>query len=379
MTAARLELVNLGRRAHWWRRLGTKEQGFQYVDEAGALLPEAAVERIRELVIPPAWTEVRIAPSPQARLQAVGFDGKGKLQYLYHPSFRSRQDRHKFEKVERLGERLAAFRRATSEHIAQPGWGREKVLAVMTRLINELYFRVGSREGVEKNRTYGITTLRKQHVRVDPGGQLQFSFDGKHHVHHRVVLVDEHLGRLVGELKAHRGGPLFSYLNGDGGWHGVRGKDVNQYLKSILGREFTAKDFRTWHGTMIVAKELAKIGPGKNPRERKRNIVQAVKNAAARLGNTPAVCRRSYLHPDVVALYERGIVLTDVPLDADRIQALENAPRQDELQLLELFHVARVLRARRRGDVSVPRREKDGSWTFPVPSSAPEAPANPSS
>lgn len=363
----RLALVNLGRRAHWWRRAGSKEQGFAYLDEHGSELPEAAIERIRDLAIPPAWTEVRIAPSAQARLQAVGFDGKGKLQYLYHPDFRNRQDRHKFEKVERLGERLAAFRRATSEHIAQEGWGREKVLAVVVRLINELYFRVGSPEGVEKYRTYGITTLRKQHVRVEPDGSLRFSFDGKHHVHHRVVLVDERLGSLVAELKAHRGGPMFSYLNGDGGWHALRGKDVNQYLKSILGPEFTAKDFRTWHGTLIVAKELAKIGPAKSPRERKRNIALAVKNAASRLGNTPAVCRRSYLHPGVVSLYERGIVLTDVPLDAGRIQALESEPRRDELQLLELFHVARVLRARRSSGASVPKRQPDGSWSFPVP------------
>ncbi|MBI2077093.1 MAG: DNA topoisomerase IB [Euryarchaeota archaeon] len=340
--------MSRGARAHWWRRLGTKEQGFHYVEADDTPIKDAArLQRIKALVIPPAWSDVRISPHPRSRLQALGLDGTGRPQYLYHEAYQARQERKKFEKIERFGEYLPRLRRATSQHIAQAGHSKERVLAIVTRLVNSLYFRAGSPRGVERHRTYGITTLRSRHVRVEDDGRLTFSFDGKHHVHHRRVFVDETIASAVRELKALGNPTLFQYLNGDGRYHPIRAEDLNEYLKALTAPEFSAKDFRTWHGTLIVAKELARIGKADSKKALKANVVEAVRRAAEQLGNTPAVCRRSYLHPLILELYERGITLEDVPLEARRIVAEQTGHQPEEMQLLELFHVGRVLAAQR--------------------------------
>lgn len=307
-----------------------------------------ALERVNKLAIPPAWTEVRISPSPRSRLQAIGLDGKGKAQYLYHPAFAARQALHKFEKIERFGDQLGRLRKITNEHLRLDGLPRERVLATVVRLINSLYFRVGSEAGVRRYRTYGVTTLRERHLRLDEEGRLVFNFSGKHHIHHRSILVDETLATILRALQGLGGPHLFEYYGADGKLHPIRGRDVNEYLRAATGGTFTAKDFRTWHGTLMVAKELAKLGPAPNERQRKKNLVLAVRNAAARLGNTPAVCRRSYLHPAIVKLYGRGITLTDVAPNHERIEAVQEQASVDELQLLEMFHIARVLAAAER-------------------------------
>ncbi|HEX8284612.1 MAG TPA: hypothetical protein VF588_14705 [Pyrinomonadaceae bacterium] len=299
--------VTRDRRAKWWRRLGSKSRGFRYeTADGGRVKDEAALERIKALAIPPAWREVRISPSPRGPLQAIGVDGAGRVQRIYHPSFVARRARRKYEKIERFGRALPALRRRTNEDIAREGLGKERVLAVVVRLINDLYFRVGSEESVKRYRTYGVTTLRNRHLEIMPGGRLVFAFTGKHHIKHRRILVDEELAALVRDVKSLGGSKLFQYVGDDGRARPVTPRDVNDYIKAAAGAEFSAKDFRTWGGTLLAAVELAELGCCDDGRGAKKNLVAAVKRVAERLGNTPTVCRSCYIHPTVLEAYERG-------------------------------------------------------------------------
>jgi len=197
-----LAAVEKGRRAKWWRRKGSKSRGFKYYDAAGKqVTDEAALERIRSLVIPPAWRFVRISPSANSPLQAVGVDTTGRIQYKYHQKFSDRQQRKKFEKIERFGRILPKFRKVTNEHLVLEGFPREKVLAIMMRLINSLYFRVGSEKSVKRYKTFGITTLQNRHLTIDRRGRLVFDFVGKSHIKHRKILVDKELASIMSELK----------------------------------------------------------------------------------------------------------------------------------------------------------------------------------
>jgi DNA topoisomerase-1 len=299
--------VTRDRRAKWWRRTGTKSRGFRYETADGRRIEdEAASERIRALVIPPAWREVRISPSPRNPLQAIGVDKAGRVQRIYHPSSVARRARSKYEKIERFGEVLPRLRQKTNEDIAREGLGKERVLAVVVRLINDLYFRVGSEESVKRYRTYGVTTLRNRHLEIEKGGRLVFKFTGKHHIKHRRILVDEELAALVRDIKSLGGSKLFQYVGEDGKTRPVSPRDVNDYIKAAAGAEFSAKDFRTWGGTLLAAVELAELGCCENERQSKRNLAAAVKRVAERLGNTPTVCRACYIHPKVLEAYERG-------------------------------------------------------------------------
>ena len=299
--------VTRDRRAKWWRRTGSKSRGFHYETAEGQPLEdEAALERIRSLVIPPAWRDVRISPSPRNRLQAIGMDKAGRVQRIYNPSFVARRALRKYEKVERFGEALPGLRRKANEDIAREGLGKERVLAVVVRLINDLYFRVGSEESVKRYRTYGVTTLRNRHLEIEPGGRLIFKFTGKHHIKHRRILVDEELSALIRDIKAIGGAKLFEYLDEEGKVRAVSPRDVNDYIKAAAGEEFSAKDFRTWGGTLLAAIELAELGCCDDERQAKKNMVAAVKHVAEHLGNTPTVCRSCYIHPKVLEAYERG-------------------------------------------------------------------------
>ncbi|HEX8686662.1 MAG TPA: hypothetical protein VF654_09170, partial [Pyrinomonadaceae bacterium] len=299
--------VTRDRRARWWRRAGSKSRGFRYETADGRpVTDEASVERIKSLVIPPAWREVRISPSPRSPLQAIGVDKLGRVQRIYHPAFVARRARRKYEKIERFGAALPALRRKTNEDIAREGLGKERVLAVVVRLINDLYFRVGSEESVRRYRTYGVTTLRNRHLEIERGGRLVFKFTGKHHIKHRRILVDEELAALVGDIKSLGGSKLFQYVGEDGRVRPVTPRDVNDYIKAAAGPEFSAKDFRTWGGTLMAATELAEIGCCDETGRLKKNLAAAVKRVAERLGNTPTVCRSCYIHPKVLEAYERG-------------------------------------------------------------------------
>ncbi len=236
--------VTRDRRARWWRRTGSKSRGFRYETADGrALEDEAALERIKSLVIPPAWGDVRISPSPRSSLQAIGVDKAGRVQRIYHPSFVARRARRKYEKTERFGKALPGLRRRTNEDIAREGLGKERVLAVVVRLINDLYFRVGSEESVKRYRTYGVTTLRNRHLEIGPGGRLIFKFTGKHHIKHRRILVDEELAALVRDIKSIGGAKLFEYVGEDGKVRAVTPRDVNDYIKAAAGRSSRRRTF----------------------------------------------------------------------------------------------------------------------------------------
>jgi DNA topoisomerase I len=308
-----LAVVEKGRRAKWWKRRGTKGRGFRYEDKDGRqITDDVELERIRLLVIPPAWRFVRISPSPNTPLQAVGVDTTGRIQYLYHPKYSERQQRKKFEKIERFGEVLPQFRKTTNEHLQLEGFPREKVLAIMMRLINSLYFRVGSEKSARRYKTFGITTLQNRHLTIDSRGKLIFDFVGKSHIKHRKILVDKDLATAMAELKSL--GParkLFHYVAEDGSLKAITPADVNNYIKEATSAEFSSKDFRTWGGTLLAALELAEIGPADSDTEVKRRLVRAVKRVAEQLGNTPSVCRSSYIHPAVIDLYCKGITIAE--------------------------------------------------------------------
>lgn len=333
------------RRARWWRRTGYKSRGFHYETADGKPVEdEAALERIKSLVIPPAWREVRISPSPRSALQAIGVDKMGRAQRIYHPSFVAKRARRKYEKIERFGEALPRLRQKTNEDIAREGLGKERVLAVVVRLINDLYFRVGSEESVKRYRTYGVTTLRNRHIEIKPRGRLVFKFIGKHHIKHRRILVDEELASLVRDIKAIGGARLFEYVGEDGRVRAVTPRDVNEYIKSATSPEFSAKDFRTWGGTLLAASELAEIGCCDDERRAKKNVVAAVRRVAEHLGNTPSVCRACYVHPKVLEAYMRGKSIEEFrPRRARRISRSQPDYTVEEVALLKL------LRARKNG------------------------------
>lgn len=336
---AALGSVTRGRRAKWWLRRGTKSRGFWYATAAGRRVgEEEALARVKSLAIPPAWKEVRVSPSPRSSLQAIGVDAVGRVQRIYHPTFIAQQARRKYEKIERFGEALPRLRKQTNKDIAREDLGKERVLAVVVRLINDLYFRVGSEESVKKYRTYGVTTLRNRHLDIKRGGRLIFSFTGKHHIKHRRLLVDDELAALVRDIKALGGAKLFQYLDADGRRHAVTPRDVNEYIKAATSPEFSAKDFRTWGGTLLAAVELAEAGCCEDERVSKQNVVRAVTRVAERLGNTPAVCRSSYIHPSVLACYAGGKSLEEFrPRAERRIRRQQAEYDTEEVALLKLL------------------------------------------
>ncbi len=261
----------------------------------------------------------------------------GRVQRIYNPSFVAKRARRKYEKIERFGEQLPRLRQKTNEDIAREGLGKERVLAVVVRLINDLYFRVGSEESVKRYRTYGVTTLRNRHIEIKPRGELVFTFTGKHHIKHRRILVDEELAALVRDIKSIGGSKLFEYVGDDGRVRAVTPRDVNEYIKSATSHEFSAKDFRTWGGTLLAASELAEIGCCDDERRAKKNVVAAVRRVAEHLGNTPSVCRSCYIHPKVLEAYMRGSSIEEFrPRRARRIARSQPDYTVEEDALLKL-------------------------------------------
>lgn len=332
-------IIDQGRRSRWWRRCGSKSKGFRYEDSAGKRINDPVqLERIQSLVIPPAWKFVRISPRPKSRLQAIGMDTSGRIQYLYHSQFAARQQRKKYEKIERFGEHLPSLRRKTNEDISREGFPKERVLAVIVRLINDLYFRVGSEESVRRYRTYGVTTLRNRHLEIKRGGRLIFSFVGKHHIRQRRIIVDEELAMLIGDIKKIGGHRLFNYYDDEGKARPIKPREVNDYIKAATSPEFSAKDFRTWGGTLLAAIKLAELGASEDEKLAKKNLVKAIKDVAEHLGNTPTVCRSCYIHPLVLEAYLKGITLEEFRRSVERyIRRIEPEYQPEELALLRMF------------------------------------------
>jgi DNA topoisomerase-1 len=262
----------------------------------------------------------------------------GRVQRIYRPSFVAKRARRKYEKIERFGEALPRLRRKTNEDIAREGLCKERVLAVVVRLINDLYFRVGSEESVRRYRTYGVTTLRNRHIEIKPRGELVFTFTGKHHIKHRRILVDEELASLVRDIKAIGGAKLFEYVGDDGRVRAVTPRDLNEYIQSATSPEFSAKDFRTWGGTLLAASELAEMGCCEDERRAKKNVADAVRRVAEHLGNTPSVCRSCYIHPSVLEAYMRGRSIEEFrPRRARRIARSQPDYTVEEVALLKLL------------------------------------------
>jgi DNA topoisomerase I len=288
----------------WWRREGSPDSGFRYIGVNGRELTSAAtLERIRRLVIPPAWADVHISPDPDRKIQVWGRDQAGRKQYRYSAGHEAERDGRKWRRVLRVARLLPELREATNAHLKRERLDRQKVLATVVRLMARAYFRAGSERYAVDNRTFGICTLSKKHVRVD-GNNIEFRYVGKRRKDLRQVVADTPLVEVIEELRAQPGRRLFKYPVGGRRYRPVTAGAVNRYLREILGKRLTSKDLRTFGGTVRAATILADIGPARTPTEAKRNVAMACKLVASELGNTPAICRKAYIHPAVLEEYE---------------------------------------------------------------------------
>lgn len=303
--AAGLHYVNDDRPGISRRRCG---KGFcYYAPDGRRITDEDVLRRIRALAIPPAYTDVWIAQDPRGHIQATGRDAKGRKQYRYHPRWREVRDAVKYDRMITFAEAVPRIRERVDKDLRRQGVCRRRVLALVVKLLEATRIRVGNEEYARKNRSFGLTTLLTRHVHV-AGHAIEFTFRGKSGKDHRVSLRDRRLARAVQRCLEIPGQELFTYLTDDGGVHSVTSGDVNEYLREIAGGEFTAKDFRTWAGTVLAADELRRCARSDNRRVMQRAVNKAIVAVSERLGNTPAVCRRSYVHPAVVEAYFRGVI-----------------------------------------------------------------------
>jgi DNA topoisomerase I len=307
MAKAARRRKNGGRgREKGWRRVGAPAEGFVYLRADGKpLRRESSLERIRKLAIPPAWTDVRISPSGASHVQATGYDARGRKQYIYHPEHVLRGSRRKYRKLLEYARALPRLREATGRHLRQRGLGREKVLATIVRLMMRGFFRVGSERYAVANRTFGIATLNKEHLRIE-GRDLFFRYEGKGSIDQRRVVADTPLVNVIRKILELPGPRLFKYVAAGGEVRNVTAAEVNAYVKQVLGEKYTSKDIRTWGGTVRAATILADMGPPRNAREAKKNVVLACKLVSTELGNTPSICRSAYVHPAVLEKYADG-------------------------------------------------------------------------
>jgi DNA topoisomerase I len=308
---ARLRRVDCSESGIRRRRRG---KGFEYLDADGRRIAEPSViERIRELAIPPAWDDVWICPYPMGHIQATGIDAAGRKQYRYHDRWRERRDSEKFESMLRFARSLPKLRRQADRDLAREGMPREKALACAVRLLDRGFFRIGSEDYAEENDTYGMATMRKRHVTIS-GDRVTFDYEAKGGQRRLQTIGDGDVARVVRALKQRRGGgeELLAYKRG-GRWVDLKSADINEYVKRVAGGEFSAKDFRTWSGTVLAAVALAVSGPAQGTRSsRKRAKAWAVKEVARYLGNTPTVARSSYIDPRVFDRFDGGLTIAGV-------------------------------------------------------------------
>ncbi len=315
-------------------------QGYIYRDARGRRVRDVdTLARIRRLTIPPAWTEVWICPDPRGHLQATGRDARGRKQHRYHGDWRETREEAKFARTLAFAKALPRIRARVAKDLAQPGLGREKVLAAMVRLLETTLIRVGNEEYVRQNRSYGLSTLRDRHVSIDRD-VIRFNFRGKGGKRHQIDLRDPRLARIVRRAQDLPGQDLFQYCDEHGERHGVTSTDLNAYLREIAGQEFSAKDYRTWAATVLAAVALKECGLASSQREGRRRLAVAIEQVAHRLGNTPAICRKCYIHPAVMEGYLAGSILGDTPGQIKRTPG--NELRRHEQAVI------RFLRARAR-------------------------------
>ena len=312
--------------------------GFTYRDREGRTIRDAeTLERIRKIVIPPAWTDVWISPWANGHLQATGRDARGRKQYRYHPRWRERRGAENFARMIAFAKALPRIRRRAERDLAKRGLPREKVLGAVIRLLELTLIRVGNDEYARLNRSFGLTTLRDRHAKIE-GAKVRFRFRGKGGIDHEVGLRDRRLAGVVRRCQELPGQELFQYVDEDGDARDVTSDDVNDYLREISGGDFTAKDFRTWAGTLLAYRALRALQPQDHGTPAKKNVVQAMKVTAERLGNTPAVARGSYVHPAVLEAYLEGD-LRGALVDAAEEQETPptEANRSEEIAVVKLL------------------------------------------
>jgi DNA topoisomerase-1 len=331
-------------------------KGFTYAGPGGTKVEdEATLKRIRSLAIPPAYTDVWICANPNGHIQATGRDAKGRKQYRYHPAFREVRESTKYEHMLEFARALPAVRARIGEHMALRGLPREKVLATVVHLLETTLIRVGNADYVKQNKSYGLTTLRDPHVEVD-GAELRFQFKGKSGKTWRLQVKDRRIARIVKACQDLPGQDLFQYVNEAGERQSVTSADVNAYLKEITGRDITAKDFRTWAGTVLAAMALTEFQGFDSEAKAKKNIRAAIERVSSRLGNTPTICRKCYVHPEVFNSYLEGGLLLEIKeeVESELRKDLETL-RPEEAAVLTLLE-ARIKRHLQEAEAKGPKR-----------------------
>jgi len=312
-----------------------KGKSFAYKTKSAEVTDAATIERINALVIPPAWEEVSIATSPKSRVQAKGRDQAGRIQAIYNPNFRKKQDKKKFDRTLRFATRLPRLRKQVQKDLKRRRLDKDKVLATIVTLIDQAYFRVGNEKYARENNSYGITTLRSKHTTVK-GNTVVFDFVGKSGKAHVKKINDAQIARIVKHLDELPGHEIFRYQDSDNKMHDIHSTDVNAYIKKHMGEEFTAKDFRTWGGTLVATTQLIAAERATSEKERAKIVTQVVKETAEKLGNTPAIARSSYIDPRVIDAFNKtsGIKTMKQSLEKIRPRKHMNA---DEMRLLHLL------------------------------------------
>ncbi len=322
---------------------------FRYFNPDGSVMRDTTVlARIKSLVIPPAWQDVWICKEANGHLQATGRDARGRKQSRYHPHWREVRDQNKYERMTHFAEALPGIRDRVHHDLQLHGLPRRKVLATIVSLMESTHIRVGNVEYARENHSYGLTTMHNEHVDIH-GAEITFSFQGKSRVHHTIHLHDRRLSRIIRQCEEIPGHELFQYLDHEGNHHVIDSTDVNEYLREITGQHFTAKDFRTWAGTVLAAKMLHEFEPFRNASEAKKNIVEAIKKVSAELGNTPSVCRKCYIHPAVLESYMGGMSKEEAKEKIDEVIAhpskLHLGLREEERALVGLLQQRMLLEA----------------------------------
>ncbi|AUX20684.1 DNA topoisomerase I [Sorangium cellulosum] len=380
--SAGLRYVNDGEPGISRRKAG---KGFRYLDPEGrAVTDEETLARVRRLAIPPAWTEVWICRSARGHLQATGRDARGRKQYRYHPRWREVRDETKYDRMLAFGAALPAIRAVTERDLAIPGLPREKVLATVVRLLDETSIRIGNDEYARDNDSYGLTTLHDEHVEIE-GDRIRFHFKGKSGKEHELTVRDRRLARVVKRCQDVPGHELFQYIDDGGERQRIRSDDVNEYLRAIAGQEFTAKDFRTWTGTVLCASFLCEVEIERSVTRVKRRVAQVIDRVSAHLGNTRAVCQRCYIHPAVIRAYTEGALHALIAAEQAAEDAAFAALRPEEARMLrivrgfsereaaplagQLREGARAAAARRGGERAPARRRGERGQARPGRSS----------
>jgi len=326
-----------------YRRRG-KAGHFQYLDAAGKQIrDERRLLRIKHLAIPPAWTDVWICPSGDGHIQATGRDARRRKQYRYHERWRELRDENKFERLADFAKALAKIRHRVAEDLKLPGLPRQKVLATIVQLLERTLIRVGNEEYARENKSFGLTTIKNRHVTVR-GARLRFRFRGKSRRQHEVDVTDRRIAKIVSKCQDLPGQELFQYISDDGNVGDITSQDVNGYLREISGANFTAKDFRTWGGTVLAAIALNTKEKSESPQEAKVNVKNAICAVAELLGNTPAICRKCYVHPHVIEAYLAGIAIAGLTQMRERSQRIRF--RSAEVAVLKFLRATAIRAAK---------------------------------